>query len=157
MIIAMKTTPHRSPRRASAVCQIGRFMDLFDKDVHELANHEEPGRACREMLLEYEHLSPTQWIYVLGRLVCSAYVKDRRDAGAISSQACGFRQMLDLFHSDIHQTGLMGQEDELEDAFQQVWADHKHLTRAEWIGALGELVFFFYDNDPRLGPERMSA
>ena len=151
MTIAMKTSPHRSPRRTSAVCQIVRFMDLLDKDVHEFADHKEPGRACREMLLKYGHFSGTQWVYVLGRLVCSAYAQDRRDAG-VSSQACQFRQMLDLFHADIH--GLTGQEedDDLEDAFQQVWDDHKHLTRAEWIRAVGELAFFFYHDDPRLRP-----
>jgi hypothetical protein len=156
MIIAIEKT-RRSQEKPRTVCAIGRFMDLFDKDVQDLTKREGSRCVCRELLLKYRFLSRTQWIYVLGRLVCSAYTRDPRNIP--SREACEFGRMLDLFHADIHETGLMGQEEaDLDDVFEKVWADCKDLMFADRIAALGELVFFFYHNDPRVGPsEKVTA
>jgi hypothetical protein len=152
--VIIPMTKHRSTRRAPAECVIGRLMDLFDKDVHDLTDRErQSSRAVlHELLLSYS-FSHSQWIQVASVLVVNAYKGDQRSPAASAGAACEFRKMLDLFHVDIHLSFRLDQEDkegELFDAARDLWDELPPLTRAEAIGMLGELVFSLYQKDPRL-------
>jgi hypothetical protein len=64
------------------------------------------------------------------------------------NRVCGWDQILDLFHQDLHrsdQTISDEQDAESFAVFEEIAANYtSHLTLAQWIAVLGELVARMY-------------
>jgi hypothetical protein len=150
---------YMKPLEQSSVCPLGLVMDLFHHDAHEFTQHEVKERypVFEKLCRKYRHLSRNQWIEILGRCVAGVYRDDVRDGHALSERAdhsCQFREMLELFHGDMHDGASLrvGREErtEIERTTRAMTSDFGQWSQRECIGMLGDLIFQLYTKDSRL-------